>query len=547
MNSKHPQQKFNIIGGGIIGAMQAYYAYLEAKKNGEQVRITIHEKNTSITDTTTTHLVPSLTPDEILSVVPRGQELVNKLKLLFNQPGGIRVDDVNNVNDSLAAEIFKHHVQQYSKDESGHAARTRALLNLGKMSMNLWQEFYDNADAELKQILEESNFNPCREPTDANNKKLHDGYRIDLIYGVDNAAKKAEAMRADYIDLQYQHCKLLSPDEVMTIDPYLHDFVMKNTEADSSGKLQWKNDAAALWRPGGCIDTKVFLPKFYTYLQKNMGQYVNEDGKSKNCFQLRLGNDLKEIYYDDELKRNNINGLRFFGNFNIKYDKHQYKRSDYIICPGEAVGTLHKLGLNEPAYAGFAGASLMLNIAIPADQLESYKNFNHCMEVHSEGVVLAWQARITSDNKVFIGVAGTKAFYGDVKPDKNQAFACDRNLLQLNMINDVLPELISFALGRNTKGQKLTTEDMKYLEQKHIAERWVGTRAVTYDGFPTIDNAFINNRIVDNGYVATHLGSGGVSFSHAAVVTSRSLMEVIPSNNKVICKTLQFSGARRKP
>jgi len=117
----------------------------------------------------------------------------------------------------------------------------------------------------------------------------------------------------------------------------------------------------------------------------------------------------------------------------------------------------------------------------------------------------------------------------------------------LNMINDVLPELISLALGRNTKGQKLTGDDMKYLEQQHIAERWVGTRAVTYDGFPTIDNAFSNNRVVENGYVATHLGSGGVSFSHAVVVTSRSLMEVIPPNNKVINQTLQFSGARRKP
>ncbi len=31
------------------------------------------------------------------------------------------------------------------------------------------------------------------------------------------------------------------------------------------------------------------------------------------------------------------------------------------------------------------------------------------MEVHQEGVILAWQARI-KNNKVFIGVAGTKAF-----------------------------------------------------------------------------------------------------------------------------------------
>lgn len=60
-------------------------------------------------------------------------------------------------------------------------------------------------------------------------------------------------------------------------------------------------------------------------------------------------------------------------------------------------------------------------------------NFSHRMEVHQEGVVLAWQARYI-DEKIFIGVAGTKAFYGDQRPTKDQAFAKDRNLLQLNMI-----------------------------------------------------------------------------------------------------------------
>ena len=83
----------------------------------------------------TAHIVPSLTPDEILSVVPRGQELINKLCHLFSEQGGIRVDDVAGVNDSFAADQFKRAVQEYGLDEEGHHARTETLLALGKMSM----------------------------------------------------------------------------------------------------------------------------------------------------------------------------------------------------------------------------------------------------------------------------------------------------------------------------------------------------------------------------------------------------------------------------
>ncbi len=50
-------------------------------------------------ETTTANIVPSLTPDEILCVVPRGKALVEKLQSAFNEPGGIRVDDVVHVND----------------------------------------------------------------------------------------------------------------------------------------------------------------------------------------------------------------------------------------------------------------------------------------------------------------------------------------------------------------------------------------------------------------------------------------------------------------
>src|SRR5260221_2097533 len=130
--------------------------------------------------------------------------------------------------------------------------------------------------------------------------------------------------------------------------------------------------------------------------------------------------------------------------------------------------------------------------------------------------MLALQARAKND-RIFIGVSGTKAFYSDKKPHKDQAFAKNRNLLQLNMVNDVLPEFISLALNRNTKGQKLNAADLSLLEEKKIATRWVGTRAVAYDGFPTLGNVYNTNGKITNARMTTHLGSAGVSFSPAVV------------------------------
>jgi hypothetical protein len=83
----------------------------------------------------------------------------------------------------------------------------------------------------------------------------------------------------------------------------------------------------------------------------------------------------------------------------------------------------------------------MITIPLSLDQIEKYKDLSHCMEVHNEGIVLAWQARF-KENTIFIGVAGTKAFYGDKQPNKNEEFSKNRNLVQLNMINNVLPEFI---------------------------------------------------------------------------------------------------------
>ncbi|MFA5959567.1 MAG: hypothetical protein WC785_03550 [Tatlockia sp.] len=530
--ANYPKSKLTIVGGGIVGFLEAYYAYLEANQRGERARVTIHDKNQTLKGTTTAHIVPSLTPDEILSVVPRALEFINKLRSLFSEPGGIRVDDVEGVNESASAKEFIRAVQEYGQDEEGHRTRTETLLALGKMSMDLWQDIYEHADSELKAILIASNFNPCRERANVEMLTLHDGYRIDLIYGVPNAIQKASAMKSDYEGLGYTDCRILSPDEVISLDPFLAKFCDAHSEPGVAESRVWKKDAIALWRPGGCIDTQVFLPLFHDYLKRVMGQYTNDVGAVKDCFELRLQRKVEQVTYEAlemeaseapemEVSTNRMNGLQFFGNSTVKRNKHAYQQSEYVFCPGESVGTLKNLGLAEPEYARFAGASLMLRIDIPEDKIAEYSTFNHCMEVHQEGVVLAWQARFI-DNKIFIGVAGTKAFYGDQQPHKNQAFAINRNLLQLNMVNDVLPEFLSLALGKPTQGKQLTWIDMEELESRGIAERWVGTRAVAYDGFPTIGHVYNEEGLVSNARCTTHLGSGGASFSPAAVLVSRS-------------------------
>lgn len=520
-------RKISIVGGGIIGALESYYAHLDAQKEGIKICITVYEKGSSfdssgtgqLSTNTAYNIVPSLTIDEILSVVPRGCELIEKLGIHFSQPGGIRVDDVMGVNDSASAVHFKQAVAIYGSDKN-HDDRTLALLMLGKKSMELWQQMYDEGDAELKAILEASNFNPCREPKTPAKRVLHDGYRIDLIYGFPDAEKRALAMQADYEKLGYKWCAILSPDEVVAIDPYLADFCRNHCDVDAKGHRTWKNDAVALWRPGGCIDTQAFLPEFYTYLKKVMGQYRDADNQIQDCFQLRFSSEVTALTFDSNAEDVRIIGLKFSNGTHL-HEQQAGIDSRYVFCPGEAVGTLHNLGFDEPAYASFASTSLLIHIPLSEDQIETYKNFSHCMEVHNEGIVLAWQARC-KENTIFIGVAGTKAFYGDKQPHIDEEFARNRNLVQLNMVNRVLPEFIAFAFDYNTKGKEISVKELYSLEDQGIARRWVGRRAVAYDGFPTIGSLYCNNRKVSNARCTTHLGSGGVSVGPGAVLISRS-------------------------
>lgn len=310
-NGKNVYPKTVIVGSGIIGAMESYNAYLNAIKNNRPIQVVIYEKSPAFKEgaftSTAYHICPSLTPDEILSVVPRGSELIEKLASLFSQPGGIRVDDVPGANDSSAAMQFKQAVEIYGKDPN-HEDRTSKLLMLGKMSMDLWQNLYDEADAELKSILEKSNFNPCREPKNKNQNALHDGYRIDLIYEVSNAQDRAQGMQKTYSELGYSECKLLTPDEVMVIDPALSCFCVAHSELNDVEERIWKKEAAALWRPGGCLSAYDFLPSFYAYLKKVMGTYVDASGQIQDCFRLEFNKEVMGIDLDEHLQ---VVGLKF--------------------------------------------------------------------------------------------------------------------------------------------------------------------------------------------------------------------------------------------
>jgi hypothetical protein len=170
------------------------------------------------------------------------------------------------------------------------------------------------------------------------------------------------------------------------------------------------------------------------------------------------------------------------------------------------------------------------------------------MEVHQKGIVLAWQARYV-DGNILIGGAGTKALYGEEIPTTSQAFALTNNLKQLQMFNDVLPQFISKALGRSTKGETLTHEDMKFLETHKIAKRWAGRRAVAYDGVITAGPAYTAEGIrIKHATITTHLGSGGVSSGPGAVIATLSSEEPDYEfhSHPVIQNILKYSQSLRE-
>ena len=519
IESTHPTRKLTIVGGGIVGYLEAYFAYCEARKRNEYIRVTIHEKNAKLEETTTAHLVPSLTPDEILKLV-NWQTFQDKVNTLFHEPYGMRVEDVDNVNDSEATKQFLKAVDHVtSQDTQATEQRTQLLFEMGQLSMTLWQELYVNADDAMQQILRDSNFHACAEPSlDELDQKA--GYRVDLMCEQPNAVEKAMCLQLDYLSKGYRHCTLLSPEETKAHDPFLREFCDTYSEQNMMGQLVWKDNVAAILIPGGCIATPVFLPKLHDYLTDKMGTYVNSEGVEKNCFQVHFGRKVTHVAYEAQSLPYNMNGLGFFGSPDIKHNKHAYPQSSYVFCPGEAVGTLSALGFQEPAHARFAGASLTLTFALPATHKDEFVQLNQYMEIGLHGYGVAWQARREGET-IFIGVGGTKAMYGEQEPHNHDAFAKHSHVLQLNIMNKVQPTLVSLALGRDTRGQNLSALDLAELKHQSIADVWVGSRAVAFDGFPTLGPLYHGPDIVENARCTTHLGCGGVSFSPAAALISQ--------------------------
>ncbi len=193
----------------------------------------------------------------------------------------------------------------------------------------------------------------------------------------------------------------------------------------------------------------------------------------------------------------------------------------------------------EPAHAGFAGASLSLTIDIPAGREKEFADFNHYMEVKDVDTVLAWQGRTIEGNKIFLAGAGTKAFYGKVQPKVDQQYPREKNRHQLQMFNDVLPHIVSLGLGRDTTNEEMTFADLEKLEKARIARRWVGLRAVAFDGFPTLGDVYVEERQdpamrkdlkpkqlrVANANIRTHVGSGGGSFAWSISLIANYAMD----------------------
>ncbi|MCH9632810.1 MAG: hypothetical protein S4CHLAM6_11530 [Chlamydiae bacterium] len=512
-----------IVGGGIVGLFEAYNSYKEALAKGERVQIIILEKNKKLSETTTYNIVPSLTPDEILAVVPRGDDLVAALNQKFNIGEGIRVDDVSGL-DLLSERVagFIDYAKIYGKDDKGHQARTDALLSLGKKSMDLWQQFYDEADPELQSILRQARYKPCTEVS-SNERALYKGYRIDMIFEDPAAHEKVKAMQEKYQNLGYLSSRPLSPQEVVEMDPQLKNLVYKLSYVNTNNELVWADDAAALWRPGGCLDSYTFLPLFVDYLDKQMTVTLS-NGEKVKLFEIKydhkvVGSQINDCQEVEQLMISSQDGSTF-----LYPEKVLDMKQEFIFSPGEMTGVLKGCGFDEPYGAVFAGPSLVMRVDLSDENSNLYSSLDHYMELHQEGVVFSWQARKVG-SQVYAGLAGTKAFYGNQLPNVAEEFAQYRNLHQLNTLNTVFPDLISSALGRPTQSQMLTKCDLDYLVKEKVLAKWVGCRTVAYDGFPTFGPLYANSQWVTNARATTHLGSGGASFVHGAIYMSRLAMK----------------------
>ncbi|MFA6036798.1 MAG: hypothetical protein WC748_01595 [Legionellales bacterium] len=526
--------KLTIIGAGIVGTTEAWYALEAAEKENRNLIVRVldqYAKNNS----TSINIVPSITILEMLAVIPPIDQFERLLKIAFNE-GGIH-PGLPGITDSEVAKRFIEAIRAFSANAEDLQARNKALLDLGVIAMELWQKFYDDADPELKDILEQSGFHPCRESNDSI-MQLKKGYRIDLIEKA-TADQEADEIIAIHQKYGFQNSKKLTPAQVRELDPLLSEYCSQNALNDN----EWKPGITAVWRPGGCINTRKFIPLFHQYMEKRFGTYSDSKGKSKNRFEVKYNKTVQGIELDNPKKPQAITGLIVNGE--IKKDKDpDYGRKRYVFCPGEEVGLLSRFGFDEPAYAGFAGAVLIIELPIPDDQMELYKDRRHGMEVHQDGVVLAWQCWYENQNGkpvLMLGMGGTKSFYADAIPNLNDPFFKDRHLLQLNAANNKFPRSISMLLGRDTTGQVLGQKDLDILIEKGFAKPYAGRRANSATGMPCVGPVSYKGMVLNNARVNTYWSSGGVSYAHAAAKMNQN-----PDDPKYV-DAMKYADPRLKP
>jgi hypothetical protein len=536
------QKDLVVVGAGIVGLMEVYYAHRHAVQNKQQpLRVDVFEKGSSLLASTACHIAPSLTCDEVLSVVPRGDSLVKAMSIPFHQPGGIYVN-ISSVIESLAARRFLSAANGYGYNRQ-YSQHTQSLLQLGKVSMEEWDRIYREADPVLKDIFRRSNYSPSLEVA-ADEKALGKGYRVDVLYEIPEALAHASRMRDTYQQQGYLNSRILTPEQTVDIDPSLADFVTQHSHI-VSGERVWHSNSVALWRPGGRLDAKVFIPEFAKYLQSIMGSCESENKQKQNCLQFHFYKEAVKAQYAMRDGQWLVESLQFKDGTFFGSAAHSY-----VFAPGEAVGTLEKLGFHEPASAAFAGSSLTLKIPLSDNEIDFYRSFNHAMEVHKVGIVLAWQARLMDaprNKHIKISVGGTKAFYGSGNPLLAEHFAQNRHTLQLQMIVDVLPQILEKFVDVK---RPVRFDDVESLEKKGLLTRWVGKRAVAYDGIPTMGRLYANfkNRsyVVANARCTTHLGSGGVSFAPAAVLVSRQDDLEPALRDSFAAKILDMSSSMRR-
>ncbi len=526
-STNYPSSKLVIVGGGISAYLEAYVAFIQARSDFQKIRISIHEKNDRLSDTTVAHLVPSLTPSEMLSVVNYTNFFQN-ISTPFQLPGGILANDMRYVLDSEDAKRFIAAVRGVVQNSQRLQENTELMLRMGKLSMALWNMLYDTGDDDFKQIMKDSHFYPCSEAHTRQNQ-AQNGYRIDLVQGRPNATQHLMRQQQYAQARGYQHCRLLSPTEVIEKDPFLNDFCELNSHLNESAKRVWNADAGAIWVPGGCLATSIFLPKLHHYLEQKMGTYTNQAGDTKNCFQAHWKRTVIGVTYDPNVEQAHISGLVFQDDPAHVKQKHVYEQTAYVFCPGEAVGTLSALGFQEPPAARFSGVSLQLTIPLlSVAHMQQYAALHQqYREIGFHGYGIAWQARCV-DECLIIGVGGTKAFYGTHEPQLHQEFAQTNSVLLLNCINRLWPTVIELALGKLTGGKTLTALDLSALISDGVARVWVGSRAVSFDACPTLGTLYEakgQQRPIDNARCTTHLSSGGVSFGPAAVMVSQGFFK----------------------